>query len=108
MKDLTFITNEDSNLKDRFRSLIKDTEFFDVLVGYFYTSGFYEIYKELEETEKIRILIGISTNPETYKVLERVRSHKEIKDEIGEKIKIELEDSKNTSEVEKGIYKFIE
>lgn len=39
--DLTFITNEDSNkLLDRFKTLIKDTEFFDCLVGYFYSSGF--------------------------------------------------------------------
>ena len=51
--DLTFITNEQgNNLKDRFRALIKDTCFFDVLVGYFYTSGFYAIYPQLEETEK--------------------------------------------------------
>ena len=39
--DLTFITNEkNQTLLDRFRVLIKDTRFFDVLVGYFYTSGF--------------------------------------------------------------------
>ncbi len=42
--DLTFITNEKGeNLKDRFNILVKDTRFFDVLVGYFYTSGFYAI-----------------------------------------------------------------
>ena len=35
--DLTFITNEkNQNLLERFKVLIKDTEFFDVLVGYFY------------------------------------------------------------------------
>ncbi|PJB89076.1 hypothetical protein CO083_01275, partial [Candidatus Roizmanbacteria bacterium CG_4_9_14_0_8_um_filter_34_12] len=61
--DLTFITNEkDKTLLDRFKVLIKNTRFFDVLVGYFYTSGFYAIYKSLENTERIRILIGISTN----------------------------------------------
>ena len=60
--DLTFITNEDQkNLKSRFQALIKDTRFFDCLVGYFYTSGFHAIYKSLEHTEKIRILIGIGT-----------------------------------------------
>jgi len=61
--DLTFITNEENrNLSERFKVLIKDTRLFDVLVGYFYTSGFYAIYKSLENTEKIRILIGINTN----------------------------------------------
>ena len=65
--DLTFINNEDSqNLKKRFEVLIKDTKFFDCLVGYFYTSGFHAIYKSLENTEKIRILIGISTSRQTY------------------------------------------
>ena len=59
--DTTFITNEDEKtLRDRFRVLIKDTRFFDALVGFFYTSGFYALYKSLENMEKIRILIGIS------------------------------------------------
>ncbi|MBI5328331.1 MAG: hypothetical protein HZB80_08630 [Deltaproteobacteria bacterium] len=40
--DLTFITNEKNHsLKDRFEVLIKDTSFFDCLVGYFYASGFH-------------------------------------------------------------------
>jgi len=55
--DLTFITNEKgTNFLERFNVLIKDTEFFDVLVGYFYTSGFHALYKSLEKTKKIRIL----------------------------------------------------
>jgi len=53
--DLTFITNEEGrNLLERFNVLIKDTSFFDVLVGYFYTSGFHKLYKALENTEKIK------------------------------------------------------
>jgi len=68
--DLTFITNEKSrSLKARFGVLIKDTAFFDCLVGYFYTSGFHAIYKSLEKTERIRILIGISTNRQTYEMM---------------------------------------
>jgi hypothetical protein len=68
--DLTFITNENNqNLKERFEDLIKDTRFFDCLVGYFYTSGFYAIYKSLEKTEKIRILIGIGTNRQVIEAL---------------------------------------
>lgn len=61
--DLTFITNEKGqNLKERFEVLIKDTKFFDCLVGYFYASGFHAIYKSLEKTEKVRVLIGITPN----------------------------------------------
>ncbi len=68
--DLTFITNEPGHtLKERFEVLIKDSRLFDCLVGYFYTSGFYSIYKALEKTEKIRILIGIGTTKETYDLL---------------------------------------
>jgi superfamily II DNA or RNA helicase len=107
--DLTFITNEgDKNLKNRFDSLIKDSRFFDVLVGYFYTSGFYAVYQSLEKTEKIRILIGISTNKQTYDLLKQVQSYKEIKTEIGENIKNEMEQSDNNFEVETGVYKFLE
>ena len=70
--DLTFVTNEkNQNLKDRFEVLIKDTKFFDCLVGFFYTSGFYAIYKSLEATDKIRILIGISTSRQTYDLLNK-------------------------------------
>jgi len=74
--DLTFITNEKNRrLLDRFNVLIKDTKFFDVLVGYFYTSGFYAIYKSLEKTEKIRILIGISTSRQTLDLINQSKSH---------------------------------
>ena len=45
--DLAFITNEEQqNLKARFGVLIKDTKFFDCLVGYFYTSGFHAVYEK--------------------------------------------------------------
>lgn len=68
--DLTFFTNEPNrNLLDRFKVLIKDTELFDVLVGYFFTSGFYAIYKSLEKTDKIRILIGYLTVEQVAKQL---------------------------------------
>ncbi len=70
--DTTFITNEgEKNLKERFRVLIKDTRFFDVLVGYFYSSGFYALYKSLEAVEKIRILIGVSTSKQTADLIQK-------------------------------------
>ena len=88
--DLTFITNEkDRRLLDRFTVLIKDTKFFDVLVGYFYTSGFYAIYRSLEKTEKIRILMGISTSKQTLDLINQSKqeslpfSHAETKEEFG-------------------------
>jgi len=109
--DLTFITNlPGQTLKDRFNALIKDTRFFDVLVGYFYVSGFYAIYKSLENTEKIRILIGISTTKQTFELIEKGRhlSQKEAKELVEEEIIKEFEDSEDKKEVEEGILKFVE
>ncbi|HOT74096.1 MAG TPA: helicase-related protein, partial [Anaerohalosphaeraceae bacterium] len=116
--DLSFITNEQNqNLKDRFEVLIKDTSFFDCLVGYFYTSGFHALYKSLEKTEKIRILIGISTDKQTHDLLIEANkpkqriidfSHAETKKEVENLIEQELADSEDNSKVEEGVNKFIE
>ncbi|MDP1551930.1 MAG: helicase-related protein [Methanobacteriaceae archaeon] len=114
VNDLTFITNEDENtLSERFNTLIKDTKFFDVLVGYFYTSGFHSIYKSLENTEKIRVLIGISTDRNTFDLIEESKdtsrlSHKEAKNDFSNEIAKEMEISEDSFRVEKGIGKFIE
>lgn len=64
--DLTFFTNEpERNLYDRFNKILKrDTEFFDVLVGYFRASGFYLLQDALDNVSKTRILIGINTDKE--------------------------------------------
>jgi HKD family nuclease len=116
--DLSFITNEkNKSLKDRFEVLIKDTAFFDCLVGYFYTSGFHALYRALEKTEKIRILIGISTNRQTYDLLDKAGkqkqqviefSHAETKEEVEKQIEQELTDSEDNRKVEEGVNKFIE
>ncbi len=118
VEDLTFITNEErKSLLDRFTTLIKDTRFFDCLVGYFYASGFYSLYKSLEKAEKIRVLIGISTDRSTFDMIQESRkevqqrlpsSHKETKDEFSNQVVKEMENSKDSQEVEKGIIKFIE
>ncbi|MCD6359125.1 MAG: helicase, partial [Dehalococcoidia bacterium] len=116
--DTTFITNEgESNLRERFRVLIKDTRLFDVLVGYFYTSGFHAIYKPLENTDKIRILIGINTNKNTVDLIQRSQSptqgffqfsHAEAKEEFSNAVVNEIENSKDSRETEEGINKFVE
>jgi len=110
-EDLTFITNEKGNkLSDRFNTLINNTRLFDCLVGYFYKSGFHQIYKSLEGVEKIRILIGISTNTQTYDLIKqsRLASTKEIKDSYENKVIQETETAEDSIETEEGIRKFIE
>ena len=116
--DLTFITNEEEhNLKSRFQALIRDTRLFDCLVGYFYTSGFHAVYPSLEQTEKIRILIGISTNEQTYRLLTEAEerrqqqldfSHAETKQMYEGLVEQEMEESDDTRDVEEGVAKFIE
>lgn len=116
--DLTFITNEpNQTLKERFNVLIKDAQCFDVLVGYFFTSGFYAIYPVLEKTEKIRILVGISTDRKTYdlltaakdeKQLEFIFSHAEAKQVVENQVVAELESSQDSEYVERGVLKFID
>lgn len=115
--DLTFITNEENQtLKNRFRVLIKDAQHFDALVGYFYTSGFSAIYPALEGTEKIRILIGISTNRKTFDLISSARheeqlelafSHAETKEVFENEVAQELEDSEDNDDVENSIATFI-
>lgn len=117
MTDLTFFTNENGQtLGDRFNKIIKsNTKYFDVLVGYFRTSGFYQLYEALENVEKIRILVGINVDNETLILNDVVSdngrmilSPKEVKKFTNESIKNELENSDDTYEVDSGVKKFIE
>ena len=116
--DLSFITNEENqSLKERFRVLIKDTSFFDCLVGYFYSSGFHAVYPALENTEKIRILIGIGTNRQTFEMMQEANrstqrsfdfSHAEAKKEIENLLETEMAESEDNRSVEDGVHKFID
>lgn len=113
--DLTFIVNEPNiTLRDRFEQLIKDCKFFDCLVAYFYISGFHLLYKPLQKTERIRILIGIGTDKETYELIKEAEgnstqsSHSEVKQELEKSIENEMANSEDKKEIEEGIHKFIE
>lgn len=116
--DLTFFTNEKGNsLLDRFRSTLKDTQLFDVLVGYFRSSGFYHLYESLEPIEKIRILVGLSIDKDSYDIMlyhEELgmidfESHQRTKKQFKENLKEEIESSSEIdSHLEIGIKKFIE
>lgn len=116
--DLSFITNEkNQSLKDRFQVLIRSTDFFDCLVGYFYASGFHAIYPSLENTRKIRILIGIGTGKETYDMIQAAcspeqtltfLSHAQARQEVDTLVQQEMTDSEDSQNVEHGVRRFIE
>ena len=113
--DLTFLTNEPGKtLLERFKKLLAaDTRFFDCLVGYFFVSGFHQLYPALEGTEKIRILIGLKTDRRTYDLLQKAKgeqlelSHAETKEQVPGAILDELDHAEDTIDVETGVRRFV-
>ena len=78
--DLTFFTNEpERNLYERFNKILNsNTQFFDIIVGYFRTSGFYMLYPAMEDIEKIRILIGLSVDWKTIEIIKQAKGETSI------------------------------
>ena len=115
--DLTFFTNEPhATLRDRFNATLKAVQYFDVLVGYFRTSGFYELAESLEDVDKIRILVGLNVDKKTYEIIDQSAqqttldfvSHKEARELTEHAIIGELDASNDDYDIEFGIKKFIE
>lgn len=116
--DLKFFTNEpDASLLERFRKTLENnTQFFDALVGYFRSSGFFQLYRSLEDVEKVRVLVGLNVDKVTHQVVKQVKngqqellvSTKEAKDGFEEQVQDEVENADDKKEVEEGIRKFIE
>ena len=116
--DLKFFTNEpERDLYSRFAAVLKsNTQFFDVLVGYFRTSGFFRLYPALENVEKIRILVGLNVDRFTIKIIDRAKEEikyssftkKESIEFLKKSVEAEFESSATTAEVEKGVRVFID
>jgi len=116
--DLKFFTNEpERDLYSRFSAILKsNTQFFDVLVGYFRASGFFKMYEALECVEKIRILVGLNVDRFTVKIIDRATNEAKVaaisaadgKTIIGEEVAREFEDTTDSAEVEKGVRVFLD
>lgn len=116
--DLTFFTNEPgSTLLDRFKTTLKDTQLFDVLVGYFRASGFYQLHKSIAPVEKTRILIGLGIDNESYQIIDSFQnqavldfeSHSSAKKSFQNHLVQEIEESpENDNKLEVGLKAFIE
>lgn len=86
--DTTFFTNEPgSTLLDRFRKTLRDVMYFDILVGYFRTSGFHQLYESFESIDKIMILVGLNVDRKAYEIIETARSQREFDFESHKKTK---------------------
>jgi len=115
--DTTFFTNEPGYaLLDRFKKTLEHVQYFDVLVGYFRTSGFYQLYESFESIDKIRILVGLNVDQKTYEIIEETRSggefdfesHSRTKRMFSEQTASEMDESEDSYETEIGIRKFLE
>ena len=116
--DLKFFTNEpERDLYSRFAAILKrNTQFFDVLVGYFRASGFFKMYEALEQVEKIRILVGLNVDRYTVKIIDRVNDKAKYaaistangKEMIVDEIEKEFETATSSAQVEKGVRVFMD
>jgi superfamily II DNA or RNA helicase len=116
--DLTFFTNElGSTLLDRFKSTLKDTQYFDVLVGYFRASGFYQLHDSIEGVDKTRILVGLNIDEDSFQIINEFqnqtvadfKSHANAKKDFQNNLIKEVEDSNEDDQrLEIGVRKFIE
>ena len=112
--DLKFFTNEpERDLYSRFSTILQsNTQFFDVLVGYFRTSGFFRLRHAMDDVEKIRILVGLNVNRFTVDIIDQANNApvtiKEARDEFQRGVEAEFERSPTTSAIEEGVQQFIE
>lgn len=101
-----FITNKDGelSLSDRIRSLTQNSKSLDFLVGYFYFSGFNQIYEDIGD-KPLRILIGMDTEVDVHNCLREY--YTELRDKAAGDSKLtvrtkyyeNLKDSINTTDI---------
>lgn len=116
--DLTFFTNEpDRNLYERFNKILNsNTQFFDILVGYFRTSGFHRLYPAMQNLDKIRVLVGLNVDYKTIEIINQAEqeikleslSHKEAKEAFESVLEHEFANSDDSFEIEKGVRAFVD
>ncbi len=115
--DLTFFTNEPgSTLLDRFKRTLRDVKLFDILVGYFRTSGFDKLYESFASIDKIRILVGLNVDRKIFEFIDEYRnqtvqdfeSHKRTKEIFSDTVTAEMDNAPDRFETEIGVRKFIE
>jgi len=112
--DFRFFTNTDrDSLLARFQKTLKGAQYFDVLVGYFRSSGFNNLYSALKDVEKIRILVGLSADKEIVSLVEEINgqgqlklSRHDIKEDFSNRVKTEFENCEDTADTEQAVKAF--
>ena len=111
--DLTIFTNKNENgikLSDRLNTVLTNSKYFDVLVGYFRITGFYLLKEQLEDVKEIRILIGLGADIETVRAMDifelsGANATRKVQKVITEEFNNTEDDN---LEMENGVFKFCE
>lgn len=109
--DTTFFTNEEwQSLVDRFKvSLPNNSKFFDVLVWYFRSSWFFQLYESLENVEKIRILVWLNIDKPVFDMIQVSKKSKDwLREDYVNSIKVEFNNCEDDEKVETWVEKFIQ
>jgi SNF2 family DNA or RNA helicase len=111
-----FFTNQDKNtLFNKLNGVFGNNPFindFDILVGYFRSSGYFKLRPLLENIDNIRILVGIDVDKLTQESHSLGLVYQENKDKINqswqEKFTSDIKQSNYDKETEAGIKQFVE
>ena len=112
-----FLTNQGENtLAEALKTILTTTEEFDCLVGYFFISGFFQIFESLETVKSVRILIGLKNEQVVHGLLKVADDNEavgppstaEIRTTFGSMMRTEFVLAEDSLDVEKGVRKFIE
>ncbi|WP_242052478.1 phospholipase D-like domain-containing protein [Dysgonomonas sp. GY75] len=111
-----FFTNTEANtLINKMEGVLANNGMincFDAVVGYLRASGYFQVRHFLGKIDKIRILVGINTDKfiaeAQQKGLIYMHNCEQIKDELLQNIKEDIESSHYSKQVEDGILQFID
>jgi superfamily II DNA or RNA helicase/HKD family nuclease len=109
-----FFTNKDDNtLLNKLKGVFENLPiyYFDALVGYFRSSGYFKIREYLKDVQEIRILVGIDVDhlisDAAKKGLEFNFNTDITRDEFIKEFKDDIQQSEYSKNVEEGILQFI-
>lgn len=110
-----FFTNQQENtLLKKIEGVFqyKSIYFLDILVGYFYASGYFRIRKYIEKASKIRILVGIDVDTlvkiASYEGLQFNQDKDTTREEFLKKLKRDIQSAEYAKEIEEGILNLIQ
>lgn len=109
-----FFTNENENtLLNKIEGIFKyrNIHFFDALVGYFRASGYFRIRPFIEQTDEIRILVGINVDNLVYEANRRgllfIEDPAKCRDDFFDELKKNIQEAEYDKKVEDGMLQMI-